>query len=190
MGKTVCFTGHRQIPDADYLQLEEALHAAVEEQIKSGATHFRTGGALGFDTLAALSVLSMRKRFPEIRLELILPYPDQALGWSENDARLYRQILSQADSHRYIAQTYYHGLLQQRNRALVEKLRADYQTVMDQHRRYEEEAEALSARDRELLEGIRAISESLGFADQFYFSRKFKKKFGQTPLQYRQSNRA
>lgn len=120
MGKTVCFTGHRQISNADYPQLEEALHRAVEDQIKNGATHFRTGGALGFDTLAALCVLSLRKRYPEIRLELILPYPDQPVGWRENDALLYRQILSQADSHRYIAQAYYHGLLQQRNRALVE----------------------------------------------------------------------
>ena len=32
---------------------------------------------------------------------------------------------------------------------------------------------------------INQISETLGFCDQFYFSRRFKNKFGQTPLQYR-----
>ncbi|MBR3893604.1 MAG: DUF1273 family protein [Clostridia bacterium] len=120
MSKTVCFTGHRQIPDADYPQLEESLRVEVERQILQGATDFRTGGAVGFDTLSALSVLSLRMRYPEIRLHLILPSPDQTVGWRETDAQLYRQILSQADSHRYVAQKYYPGLLQQRNRALVD----------------------------------------------------------------------
>ncbi len=32
---------------------------------------------------------------------------------------------------------------------------------------------------------IRQISETLGFCDQFYFSRRFRQKYGQTPLQYR-----
>ena len=45
------------------------------------------------------------------------------------------------------------------NNTLADKLRADYGSVIEQHRRYEEEAVELSARDRELLEGIRAISE-------------------------------
>jgi len=133
MGKTVCFTGHRQIPDADYPQLEEALRLEIERQILQGATHFRTGGALGFDTLAALCVLSLRKRYPEIRLELILPSPGQTAGWREADERLYRQILAQADSHRYVAQTYYRGLLQQRNRVLVESADVCIAYLRDSH---------------------------------------------------------
>ena len=32
---------------------------------------------------------------------------------------------------------------------------------------------------------INQISETLGFCDQFYFSRRFKHKYGQTPLEYR-----
>ncbi len=32
---------------------------------------------------------------------------------------------------------------------------------------------------------IRRISETLGFCDQFYFSRRFRQKYNQTPLQYR-----
>ena len=34
------------------------------------------------------------------------------------------------------------------------------------------------------------ISDRLGFCDQFYFSRKFKAAFGETPFEYRQKNRA
>lgn len=120
MEKTVCFTGHRHIPEQDYPQLEEALAEVIEKQIQNGAVVFRTGGAVGFDTLAALCVLSMRKKYPHIRLELILPCPTQTRGWAEKDIRLYEQILLQADAHRYISQSYYAGVLQMRNRALVE----------------------------------------------------------------------
>lgn len=46
----------------------------------------------------------------------------------------------------------------------------------------------MSAAQRLLIlttDSIRQISDALGFSDQFYFSRKFKKVCGQTPLQYR-----
>ena len=120
MSKTVCFTGHRQIPDSDYKRLRALLCNTIEEQIKEGAETFRTGGAIGFDTLAALNVLLLRRSHPHIRLELILPCPTQTRGWAQNDIILYEQILTQADSHRYISQNYWNGVLQLRNRALVE----------------------------------------------------------------------
>lgn len=120
MGKIVCFTGHRQIPEKDYPRLHELLLETVETEIQNGATIFRTGGAIGFDTLAALSVLSLRRKHPHVRLELILPCPSQTRGWSDDDRRLYEQILEQADAHCFVSDTYYRGVLQARNRALVE----------------------------------------------------------------------
>ena len=35
---------------------------------------------------------------------------------------------------------------------------------------------------------ISEISDKLGFCDQFYFSRKFKEKYGETPTEYRRNN--
>lgn len=120
MERTVCFTGHRHIEDEQYEKLFDTLMQVIEQQIDAGATLFRTGGALGFDTMAALAVLSLRKRFPEIRLELILPCPSQTKGWSQSDTILYEQIKAQADAVRFVSTGYYKGVLQQRNRALVE----------------------------------------------------------------------
>lgn len=120
MGKVVCFTGHRKILDQDCVKLHELVYQAIEEQIQNGADVFRAGGALGFDTIAALNVLLLRKRYPHIRLELVLPCPTQTRGWPREDTLLYEQILSQANSHRYISQQYWNGVLQLRNRALVE----------------------------------------------------------------------
>ncbi|MBQ9774135.1 MAG: DUF1273 family protein [Clostridia bacterium] len=120
MEKTVCFTGHRIIQNEVYPALKEALDAELERQIQGGAVHFRAGGALGFDTMAALSVLSMRMQYPQIQLHLILPCTTQTRGWSIGDARLYQQILERADTVRYISDGYFNGVLQQRNRALVD----------------------------------------------------------------------
>lgn len=120
MEKILCFTGHREIPSTEYSMLRDRLCEVLEEKIAQGYTCFRAGGAVGFDTLAALTVLLLRKKYPHIRLELILPCPSQTRGWSENDEMLYRQIQAQADSYRYVSENYYRGVLQVRNRALVE----------------------------------------------------------------------
>lgn len=120
MEKTVMFTGHRVISDSVYPGLADALGAEVEKQILSGAKRFRAGGARGFDTLAALTVLSLRRKYPDVRLELILPCPSQPDQWPLSDRRLYEQILGQADEVRYVSPVYFSGVLQQRNRALVE----------------------------------------------------------------------
>lgn len=120
MGKIVCFTGHRTVSEAEYPALHALLQRTVEEQILQGASCFRTGGALGFDTMAALCVLSLRLRYPHVQLELVLPCPSQTEQWSPSDVCLYNQILAQADRHRYVSQAYFSGVLQMRNRALVD----------------------------------------------------------------------
>ncbi len=118
--KTVCFTGHRQIDPWHQEDLIVALESEILRQISKGAEIFRTGGALGFDTLAAISVLKAKKKHPRVRLELILPCPSQTQNWAASDVTLYQKILRQADSHRYVSTVYYNGVLQLRNDQLVD----------------------------------------------------------------------
>ena len=95
---TVCFSGHRvfQDPTAD---IEKKLDKAVRDCISKGAECFITGGALGFDTLAARTVIRLREEFPHIKLILALPCPPQAqtLKWSAPQVAEYREILGLAD---------------------------------------------------------------------------------------------
>ncbi len=119
MALTVCFTGHRDL-DTDRAALDCRLDRAVEELIERGAVSFRAGGAVGFDTLAALAVLRARKKHPHIRLELFLPFPEQDRGWSREDRELFASILKAADAYRYLCTHYYNGAYHVRNRALVE----------------------------------------------------------------------
>lgn len=96
------------------------LTAAVTELIDEGYSIFLTGGAQGFDTLAAEVVLSLKVDFPHIQLHLVLPYADQAKSWRESERARYERIKQQADEVRYISKHYSQGCLHRRNRFLVE----------------------------------------------------------------------
>ena len=83
--RIVCFTGHRVIPQTEHAALKRRLRQEILRQIEAGATHFRAGGALGFDTMAAQTVLELREQYPFIRLELVLPCPSQPDRWQAQD---------------------------------------------------------------------------------------------------------
>ena len=119
-GLTVCFTGHRSIVYEDALRLPALLDRVLTDLIGRGATTFRAGGAIGFDTVAALKVLEMKERYPHIQLELILPCRNQTEYWEETAVRTYQYILNRADSHRFLFDTYFDGCMLERDRKLVE----------------------------------------------------------------------
>ena len=118
--KTVCFTGHRNIPPSLYPQISKSLAATLVTLIKNGYIYFGTGGALGFDTLAALTVLRLKKYYPEIKLILVLPCLSQTNGWSSKDITIYENIKKKADKVVYTSREYYSGCMLKRNRHLVD----------------------------------------------------------------------
>lgn len=117
---TCCFTGHRDIPPQKRKAVAAALEKVVEGLIAAGYRQFATGGALGFDTMAALCVLGMKKRYPGIRLLLVLPCLDQSLRWPAADVRMYEQIKALADRVEYVDREYTPGCMLKRNRRLVD----------------------------------------------------------------------
>ena len=115
-----CFTGHRKIEKRHSLFLVSSLKRVLRRKYEQGFRIFRAGGALGFDTVAALSVLELRRELPEIKLHLILPCKDQDAKWGEYDRRVYRSILAAADSVTYAEEYYIVGCMHKRNRMLVD----------------------------------------------------------------------
>lgn len=88
--------------------------------INRGYLYFGVGGALGFDTMAEQTVLSLKKEYPQIKLILVLPCKSQANGWSSEDKEVYQEIISKADKVVYTSQEYYRGCMQRRNRYWVD----------------------------------------------------------------------
>lgn len=117
---TVCFTGHRQIPCDAAMELPRLLERVLTEYCERGTVTFRAGGAVGFDTLAALKVLELKERYPNVRLELILPCRNQTENWEEAAVRTYRYVLDRADNVKFLFDTYVEGCMLERDRHLVE----------------------------------------------------------------------
>ena len=118
---TCCFTGHRDIPPEILPALAAKLEAAILELIADGIRYFYAGGALGFDTLAAETVLRLRNQFPQIQLILALPCREQTRGWSTASVKRYESILRRANKVIYTSEHYTRGCMQRRNRFMVDR---------------------------------------------------------------------
>ncbi len=118
--KTACFTGHRTLPEENLPEIAERLEKALIALIEQDYCYFGAGGALGFDTLAAQTVLRLRERYPQIRLILVLPCRSQTRGWSQADIDIYEEIKRRADKVTYTSENYFRGCMQKRNRHLVD----------------------------------------------------------------------
>lgn len=117
---TCCFTGHRKVPERDREELSLLLYREIEKQINGGKCIFCCGGAIGFDTLAANAVLSLKERYPHIKLLLFLPHKKQASAFSGDDKREYEKILSLADGVSYASVDYTPDCMFKRNRQLAD----------------------------------------------------------------------
>ncbi|MBE7040437.1 MAG: DUF1273 domain-containing protein [Ruminococcaceae bacterium] len=119
--ETTCsFTGHRIIRSCRRDALTKQLNSAVRSLIEKGYTDFCSGGALGFDQLAAQTVISLKNEFPHIHLCMVLPCKNQDKYWSSGQKEVYRQLVAAADKIVYTAEDYDNGCMQRRNRFLVD----------------------------------------------------------------------
>ena len=114
------FSGHRSLPREAEPQLRRLLRRKIEEQAEAGRKGFLCGGAVGFDTLAAEAVLSLRTRLPELTLTLALPCPDHDRRWSGELRARFAAIREAADEIILVSPEYHRYCMLQRNRFLVD----------------------------------------------------------------------
>lgn len=116
---TCCFTGHRFLSNEHKKAVKAQLPLVIKTLLAEGITNFVTGGALGFDTLAAEAVLELKREAPQIRLITVIPCRDQHLKWKAADRHRYEHILSVADELICLNDKYCTGCMHQRNKLLV-----------------------------------------------------------------------
>ncbi|MBQ8869491.1 MAG: DUF1273 family protein [Oscillospiraceae bacterium] len=119
MEKICCFTGHRNILDNDRAAVTAALRVLLPDLIREGTTIFRTGGAIGFDTLAAEEILRIKRNFPEVKLHIYVPCLDQNKYYSDEQKAVYLRHINAADKIMCISEKYYNGCMLDRNREMV-----------------------------------------------------------------------
>ena len=112
------FTEHRKnVVVNDGVQ---PLRDTIESFIWQGYTHFISGGALGMDTYAAETVLELKKEYPEIILEMVSPFDEQAAKWTPEYQRRHDQLFDQADMVTATGHQYTKSSMFVRNRYLVD----------------------------------------------------------------------
>ena len=114
---TCCFTGHRSL-GSDFTK--EKLKSAIENLIDKGVKVFIAGGALGFDTEAALEVLRQRKAGKDVQLHIYAPCSDQSSRFTFMQKLMYKKILKNADYVDMPDKTYFTGCMKIRNYKMVD----------------------------------------------------------------------
>ena len=132
MDKTIncCFTGYRPHKfgfefsenNQEYVKLENKLIDAVFSLADEGCYKFYCGMAMGFDLLAAESVIMLKKLYKKARIELVavIPFEKQSDSWDEHWKNRYQKVLRQADSVVYISREYKRGCYHTRNCYMVD----------------------------------------------------------------------
>ena len=118
--KSCSFTGHRKIPLKHFTKLDSLLERAIEYAYSEGCRDFYTGGALGFDTMAAKKLLTYRMRHRDMRLIVVVPCKKQALQWSEADRDMYEYTLANADEVIFCSEEYTADCMKKRNEYLAD----------------------------------------------------------------------
>lgn len=117
------FTGHRpqRLPwgsreeDPRCLALKQLMDEAVAQAVARGCDTFLCGMARGCDTYFAEAVLQRG-----LRLEAVVPCPEQADRWPQADKARYKKILLQCGSIRVLENAYSEGCMIRRNEAMVD----------------------------------------------------------------------
>ena len=118
--QTCCFTGHRIIANAKKKAIFDKTREVVVSLIEKGVRFFGVGGAIGYDTIVAHVILSVKEQYPFIKLIVVCSCKNQDLKWNEVNKRVYRDVLNSADKVLVLSDSYFDGCIQARNRHLVD----------------------------------------------------------------------
>jgi uncharacterized phage-like protein YoqJ len=130
--KKACFTGYRpekfpfKLDDTsvDFQILKSRILKTLESLINDDCKFFYSGMAMGFDIIAAETVLYFRGKIPNINLICVIPFEEQEKAYSQAWKNRYNFILQACDEVILLSKEYHNGCYQNRNKFMVDN--SDY----------------------------------------------------------------
>lgn len=126
----VYFTGHRpnKLPGGYNMSLDKnlLLIQSIESEIEKllmdyDSVHMITGMALGFDQLAAIAGIRLKKKDLPITIEAAIPCLNQENKWPQKSQDNYNKILMNVDIKTFVSEdTYTIYCMEVRNRYMVD----------------------------------------------------------------------
>jgi len=115
----VAFTGHRTIRTEHLPSIKNILSALIIRCYDLGFRTFYSGMAIGFDLLAAETILELKESYPSMKLIAVIPFKGQEQYFSEEDKVRYHQAIRSADECICLCEHYYREGYRDRNLFLV-----------------------------------------------------------------------
>ncbi len=119
--QTACFTGHRNIENLNSSQLTAAIIKIVRELVEMGIYRFYSGGAVGFDLVAASAIISLKNEIPHLKLIFALPFKNHFTRWSQKDKILFSKLSAFADEIVYVTDSKVKFAPILRNRYMIDR---------------------------------------------------------------------
>lgn len=127
-----CFTGYRpsKFPfplaeeNGDYILFKNLLTETVGSLAKNNCRTFYTGMAMGFDIIAAETVLLLKKSQNtsfDLKLVCVIPFKGQENCYPDDWKERYNKILESSDKTIVLSERYYPGCYFKRNHYMVDK---------------------------------------------------------------------
>ena len=121
--KTCCFTGHRpkSLPwgydesKESCKEFKKALYFLINKAIQNGCTHFISGMAEGFDTIALEILIELKKSNSNIIIEGAIPCIGQELKWNKESQERYQENLKKLDKTTILSSHYTNTCMHERN---------------------------------------------------------------------------
>lgn len=117
---TCSFSGHRVLPVTEVPALQTLLENLILQLSENGVHTYISGGAEGFDLLAAETVLALKPDLPQLKLKLFLPFPGHESVFSVQDQARFRAIVERADEVRYLSGHYHKSCFALRDHAMID----------------------------------------------------------------------
>ena len=123
MEYSCCIAGHRQVPRGWSAEIRRRLSAAVEDLLERGVYHFVQGLTSDFDVLSAQTLLQLKEKHPQLKLEIMMPCRDYQNRWSNSMRPACEEILSQCDETVYMFESLRRGDLHKYNSEMINRCR-------------------------------------------------------------------
>ncbi|MFR9651430.1 MAG: SLOG family protein [Rikenellaceae bacterium] len=78
-------------------QIADKIYNTIESLYDQGFLHFYCGMSSGFDLMAAVAVLELRNKYPDVKLIAVVPFKGQEERYSDKDKQTYRNVMETAD---------------------------------------------------------------------------------------------
>lgn len=128
-----CFTGYRpsKFPfplkkgNDGYENMENNLVETILLLAEQNCRIFYSGMAMGFDLIAAETVLALKNAFnPPLKLIAVIPFSGQSDNFSDGWKERFQNVLKNADETVTLSDIYFNGCFQTRNEYMVDN--SDY----------------------------------------------------------------